>query len=366
MKTVHLVYPHRPRIAAPHVIGYRLGKLLAERYAVRYYNLDESTRIRPAEGDVLIGHPWPVPFTCFRRSMRDPKWGRVIVMCPFHYSLPDVAFLEWVLPHADLFLAICGPYWEEAPPPPWAARWRAKMIRLDLAVDRSNFPPIKTTFNPPGRRRFVYIGNDVPLKNVDYLAALARRLPGSEFGWFGVGRSRPGVASLGYANFATAEAKAKVAGWDFLVNPARWDANPKTILEAMGWGLLPVCTPTSGYHGIDSIVNIPLDDVEGAAAVIDRLQHTSEDELRRMQRRNWELLDSHYNWPRFARQVIDAIESDASPVMAPAGRRERLAMLWNELRGPDSWLRPSALAHMARARAGRIARRLGWLPKVDA
>ena len=37
------------------------------------------------------------------------------------------------------------------------------------------------------------------------------------------------------------------------------DANPTTILEAMAWGLIPVCSVQSGYEGFSSIRNISID-----------------------------------------------------------------------------------------------------------
>jgi hypothetical protein len=88
----------------------------------------------------------------------------------------------------------------------------------------------------------------------------------------------------------------------------------------MAWGLIPICTPTSGYEGIASIPNVPLDDAAAAAAIVRRLLHADESELVEMQAENWRRLDEHYTWDRFAAQVIDAIESTESPPL----RRETL------------------------------------------
>ena len=40
-RTIHLVYPHRPRISAPDSIGYQLGQRLEQHYPVKYYDWDE-------------------------------------------------------------------------------------------------------------------------------------------------------------------------------------------------------------------------------------------------------------------------------------------------------------------------------------
>jgi len=64
------------------------------------------------------------------------------------------------------------------------------------------------------------------------------------------------------------------------------DANPTTILEAMAWGLIPICTPTSGYMGIPSIPNVPVGNAATAAATVRRLLHVDESELVAMQTEN--------------------------------------------------------------------------------
>src|ERR1035437_10468265 len=84
------------------------------------------------------------------------------------------------------------------------------------------------------------------------------------------------------------------------------DANPTTILEAMAWGLIPICTPTSGYQGIRNIPNVPRDDAPAAAAILRHLLAADESELVAMQSENWRQLDEHYTWDRFAAQVIAA------------------------------------------------------------
>ncbi|MFN3979841.1 MAG: glycosyltransferase, partial [Caldilinea sp.] len=116
--------------------------------------------------------------------------------------------------------------------------------------------------------------------------------------------------------------------------------NPTTVLEAMAWGLIPVCTPQSGYVGYPSIINVPLDDPEGAAIVLRRLQSLPDTELFQLQAANWRLLDEHFNWDRFASQVIDAIESTDSPAcgFVTAEHRRRLRRL--AMRSPMAYWRP--------------------------
>ena len=54
------------------------------------------------------------------------------------------------------------------------------------------------------------------------------------------------------------------------------DANPTTILEAMAWGLIPVCSIQSGYKGFSSIPNISIDCIDDALLTIKHLQSIPE------------------------------------------------------------------------------------------
>jgi hypothetical protein len=364
MSTVHLIYPHGPRVSAPDAIGRNLGRCLERRYAVRYYDWDERRTLRPALGDVLLGHPHPAPWTIFRRSAAHPGWRRVLALAPYQHGDPALtAFLEAVIDRADLYLAITGNYWFETMGRSPFAHWQPKTVHVDLAVDRRDFPPLKTSFAPPGQRRLVYIGSAgrsarTRSKNTGYLQAIAAALPEHPIAWIGSSwRGLPGLVPLGYQGFATESGRATVAGGDFLITVGYGDANPTTILEAMAWGLIPVCTPQSGYHGYRGIVNLPLDDVTGAVRVLRELQQAPEAVLREWQASNWQLLDGHFNWDRFGRQVMDAIESDARPALLPRTRRQRLAMRWLALTSPVAPWRP---INLIGAQVYRGLRRLGW------
>lgn len=354
-KRIHLVYPHGPRVSAPDSIGRHLGQRLEARYEVVYHDWHARGVIKPRPGDVLLGHPHPAPGTVFRRSARKRGWARVLMMAPYNHDLRQVAFEDSVIRDCDQFLAITGPYWFDSVAASSCAHWRPKMVHLDLAVDRSEFPVLAREPRPPGERSFVYIGNTVWAKNTRYLTELVRRMPSVRFAWIGAGdREIDGLEPLGSADFSTAEGRAKVAQFDFLVTVGTADANPTTILESMAWGLVPVCTPQSGYVGIPSITNIPLNDPDQAAAVLTRLNALPEDRLRAIRVENWRLLDEHYSWERFAGQVIAAIESAASPPLGPESRSLRIMFAYNALRSPHGLLK--AGPRRVRRTAGRLVR----------
>jgi len=307
--------------------------------------------IRPGPDDVLIGHPYPVPWTCFRRSLRVPGWKRILMLLPYHHGdTAQAAFLDTIIPHADLYLAITGNYWFSSAQSSIFSHWLPKMVHMDLAVDRADFPPVKREFNPPGRRRFVYIGSRSPGKNVGYLSEIARRLPGVDFHWIGMGRGGiAGLKPLGYCDFGTDESQRLVASYDFMITVGKADANPTTILEAMAWGLIPVCTKQSGYAGYEGILNVPLGDPDGAVSVLQTLQEVPDEELKRLQAVNWQALDTHFNWDRFVRQIVEAIESESSPPLGPESWQRRMRIQAAVLQSPHFLLRPRNLKRYLQA-----------------
>jgi glycosyltransferase involved in cell wall biosynthesis len=338
--TVHLVYPHGSRLSAPDAIGRELGKRLERRYPVRYYDWDARETIHPADGDVLLGHPHPNPATVFRMSLDQPGWRRRLMIAPFHHGdLQQVAFEDGILPKCDRFLAITGRYWFRSIPESKCSHWEPRMTHLDLAVDRRDYPQVKTEFSPLGKRRVAYIGHTRWMKNTPYLSSIADLLPGTNFGWFGRG-DEPirGFRPHGQVDFASPQGRSAVAQYDLLLTVGTADANPTTILEAMAWGLIPVCTPQSGYEGVASIPNVPLGDAPAAAAVVRRLLEAPESDLVALQAANWKLLDELYSWDRFAADVMDAIDGTDRVPLGRESLGRQLQFRWYSAISPWGFL----------------------------
>ncbi len=315
---IHLIYPHRDRISAPDVIGATLAKALRAIDDVRTYEVDSFERIRPAPGDILLGHAYQFAPTVFRRSVLQPGWARRILLQPYNGDWEQVGFLDdGIVDHCDLFLTITGRYWFDRVPTTHAARWFPKMVHVDLAVDRDSFPRVKHDIGPAGQRRILYVGNDHPGKNIPYLSAIAGQWGGGAIDWAGRGEPAPHLRQLGFVDFASPAGRALIANYDFLITAGCADANPTTVLEAMSWGLIPICTPTSGYEGETGIVNIPLADVAGACAILDRLQHADDAALETLRQAGEKRLTTHFTWARFVDQVVAAIQSDTSPPIGP-------------------------------------------------
>lgn len=329
MSTIHFVYPRdAARHSSPWCIGNEVGDRLLQRHDVRFYNWRDEFRIEPAPGDILLGHPHWSPRTVFRRSVDHPHFARRLLLAPYVGDPRQVAFHNRVIDRCDLFLAITGSHWFRDIPGSAMARWLPKMRHLDLAVNRAHFPLLKQRFNPAGRRRFVYIGHTARNKNTSYLSALAATGPDADISWIGRGRKPiPGLNALGFMDLSSETGRDALAGFDFMITVGDHDANPTTILESLSWGLIPVCSPQSGYEGTPGMVNIPLGNTAAAAQVITHLQHCDDAELQGLRAAGERQLHEHFHWGRFHAQIEAAIESTEAPRLRPSSVREALT-LW--------------------------------------
>jgi hypothetical protein len=148
------------------------------------------------------------------------------------------------------------------------------------------------------------------------------------------------IKGLGKFDFSKQEAKNIVQDYDFLLTVGTADANPTTILEAMAWGLIPVCSVQSGYEGFSGIRNISIDDIKDSVVTIKNLQSVSEEQLKLWQHENLDCLDNHFNWGRFCSQVLDEIESKYSPDLAEITPNNRLFLHAAAQESPHYWGRP--------------------------
>ena len=342
IKRVHLVYPVGNKISTPDTIGRHLHHALEKHYQVTTYNYDEIKIIQPGNSDILIGHWHPNPLTIFRMSAQKKGWKRVLALAPFcpHPTGWHNAFGNKIIKNCDRFLAITGNAWMNRLKDSPFHHWEPKIVHLDLAVDRVDFPFIKKNFNPAGKRRFLYIGHTAWCKNISFLENLAKELPETDFAWMGGNQSLKKIKGLGKFDFSEQEAKNLIQDYDFFLTVGTADANPTTILEAMAWGLIPVCSVQSGYEGFSGIQNISIDLIEDAVATIKNLQSVPEEQLRLWQHENLECLDGHFNWERFCSQVLDEIESKYSPDLAEITPNKHFFLNAAAQEAPNYWGRP--------------------------
>ncbi|MCF7854710.1 MAG: hypothetical protein K9N51_07930 [Candidatus Pacebacteria bacterium] len=313
-KTIHFIYAKGKGIRTPWAITNELQCRLSVEYDVVVHDWAEKKVIVPSPGNILLGHPHPEPDTVFRRSFWQKGWAKRIVMIPFRHEpyINEVAWWDPLVRHADHFLAICGRYWVDTMGTTWVSHWKRNLIQLDLAVDRVHFPRIKEDFSPKGERKFLCISWPAAYKGFDYFLDLVRANPGLSFAWAGQYPERvdcPELTKLGYMDFSLEPSKAILAQYDFMLTCGRSDPNPTTILEAASWGMVSICTPQSGYYDEDWLVNIPLDNVQKASAILHDLNECDPAKLALLRRNADHALDSHYTWDRFAADVASCIEA---------------------------------------------------------
>jgi glycosyltransferase involved in cell wall biosynthesis len=343
------VYPHGESIACPDAIGRHLAENLGARWPVVLHDWDETKAIVPEPGDVLLGHAHPAAWTVFRRSARRSGWARVIAMSPYnHGDLRQIAYMDRVIAKCDHYLAITGDFWFTTIANAPTSHWLPKMVQLDLAVDRAEFPVVKEGFADPGKRRFIFIGRSHFDKNVSFLSRLATSLPDISFAWIGDGRTVPGLEHLGPHDFRSPDSLSLVSEFDFLITVGLADSNPASILEAIAWGLIPVCTPESGYTNVDGIVNVSGRNLVEARRTVLDLQHASEEQLNAMRASNWAELDSRFTWQRFAATVERVIEAAHSPSLGRPSLRTRITLRQRERQSHKWGFRRDGLALLKR------------------
>lgn len=341
-KTIHLVYPKSEKISTPDAIGRKLFDFLSTKYRVVQHDYFKFGQIKPEIGDVLIGHAHPNPWTIFRRSLDNPNWAKKILLQPFTTDLDQSAFIREVVPRCDLFLAITGEFWRDTYKFSEFSWIEPKFKHVDLAIDRQDFPRIKQEFSPKGKRKFCYIGNNAYWKNFPYFTELAKAFDPDRVVTIGV--DLPSVKSLPRMNFADAEAKAVLAGFDFLLMTGYSDANPTVILEAMSWGLIPVVTRQSGYYTCPGIVNIPLNDPIAALDVMNALDQMDELDLKNLVGQNDAFLETTFKWDRFCSDILTGIEE---PVQHQACVNQ--IPLIKEVRSKNYYLKPRNLMSLLKA-----------------
>ncbi len=287
---------------------------LAERMPTYLYALEEHIPCRFDPDDVFIGHPY-FPALKGRKgttelsATRSPKPRVFALISPLHCDISvcgnhiNKAFLDAVdrlLPQADILFGIMGEYWWNRWPTSPYAHWMPKMVRLDMAIDVTCFPRVKTRFNAPGKRGFLYIGTNRIEKGTSLLSRLGEALRDYRWGWIGGGPEIEHIERLSTARPLTPDYMSEVARrFDIFVSPSIADPNPTTILESMAWGLPVACTPQSGYYETTFRRGIFHEDLERTVEVLQQLQHLDAEELRNMADQGRASVEREYTWDRF-------------------------------------------------------------------
>ncbi len=263
---------------------------------------------------ILIGHPCYPPNTPIRRLF-DPaiKCKAKLLIFPFHHAIPEINWpFNDLVEKADAVLTITGPYWFDTMDKTVFAGWKKKMTRLDMAVDATQFPLVKTTFQAPGQRSYYYIGCDRPEKGVDQLCELFKRVPYQLHVYGNVDGANPiaklpNVKLYGWADTNPDFASDLAAKADFFINISKSDAGATTITEANSHGFPVICNSQSGYwpdaKSGHICMGLNIADMDGCVHLLHHLQTVDESWLRHRSEMARETVLTNHTWEKFCNTV---------------------------------------------------------------
>jgi len=312
---------HLFSISSPGSVAKNIYQGFSSRMPTYLYHLHEKVRIRFEPDDIFFGHPY-FPYANGQKgvtelSISQKSRPRIFALIsPLHCNTGvntghiNKLYLDAVnelVPQADILFAIMGEYWGDQWQASPYAHWLPKMVRLDMAIDPKDFPRVKTGFNPPGKRRFLFIGRNDPMKGIDLLTTLMSQGNFSG-GWIGGGAEIPGIPRVSPPRVLTADFMQQIAEqFDFFITTGRADPNPTTILESMAWGFPVICTPQSGYYETSYRRNVYYEDIPRSLEVLRELQYAAEENLIRMAEEARVAMEKEYNWDKFLSTIFSTL-----------------------------------------------------------
>ncbi len=287
------------------------------------YHLSERVRIRFKPDDIFIGHPI-FPFSpgavgVTELSINQELKSKVFaIISPLHCNVEvkthhiNKSYLDAIdrlIPKIDVFFVITGKYWWNQWDSSPYSHWKEKMIRLDMAIEANNFPMIKKRFNSPGKRGYLYIGRNDPMKGIGLLVKLLSELGDYPLGWIGTGPDIPGIPRISKTRPLTPEFMKNIAKcFDFFITTGIADPNPTTILESMAWGFPVICTPQSGYYETPYIRNVFHDNIQRSVDILKELQFANETELTHIAEEARFVVEREYTWEKFFSTIFSKLK----------------------------------------------------------
>jgi glycosyltransferase involved in cell wall biosynthesis len=286
-------------LRAPLSITYQVARFFSARCRLRLYDLQERITIEPRKGDILLGHAWPDPESAVWRALEDNRFSRKYLISPYNHDPKQVQWMYRAIEQCDSFFAVCGQYWLDTFERSPFSGLREKVIRLNMGIDTADYPLVKTSFNPPGKRKFFYVGRTGQEKGIDLLERLATEMDGFQGGYICQGGGIKGWEKISEPTDLTPEFMMKIAGeYDVFINMSRADAQATTVLEAMSWGFPVACTPETGYTE-EKLFFLDLENEHKNIETINRIQRMSDGELREISINNRKIVELAYSWERF-------------------------------------------------------------------
>lgn len=276
------------KLCANSEIAWHMAEGIKARFgaaAVKLHSMG-TAEVGATEDDVLVGHIGPWANIALER-----QWRRIVPIIgwpselkhPYdRFSLHE-AHLS-VLRRAPSFVALCGAWvWEHSAQDPVLARFRKKAVQAPLGFSRDLFPQVKRSFNPPGQRGFLYVGQVSEQKGVGYVDGILAEL-GYRYlignGEWATGKRSAHCEVTGWLDNADAPTWVRLAEQaDFFVCATQWDCQPVAPLENISRGFVPMLTPANCFETSIPLTGQHAEDRE----TFERWQNAPEAELVEMQ-----------------------------------------------------------------------------------
>jgi glycosyltransferase involved in cell wall biosynthesis len=304
-------------LKAPYSISYNILLSLSDNFNIKLYNVTEKVTIKLNNDDIFLGHPMPDFSTKEYNSnawrtfdkqqvtnqviFNYPNDSRVFGIAPFNHSLEQLGWAIPIFEKLHHFIAICGNHWIDNLQDSPFAKCFNKISRLDMAIDTSQYPKVKKRFNPKGSRKFLYIGRISEEKNIQELENIAKKYPNFQGGCIG-GEIKGWHKIADQANLTPHLMKILALEYDFFINLSKFDAQATTVMEAMSWGFIPVCTQESGYL-LDDIYCFDKNNTSINLNKVQNLQYIDETFLLYTINDNYNLLLNKYSWNSFNSKI---------------------------------------------------------------
>lgn len=196
----------------------------------------------------------------------------------------------------------------------WARDWQAKSPFADLGdlrkthlimgIDAEDYPRVKQSFNPSGKRGYLYIGHTSWYKNTKELERIAESLPGYEFGHIGAGEIKGWKKIADFASLTPQFMSEIAKKYDFFVNVSTADPGATTILEQMCFGFVVACTPETGYEH-PSLLRLSTNDTDSNVKILEDLQSLPAEELLKIATANRMVAMEKHSWGQFTKSALD-------------------------------------------------------------
>lgn len=286
-------------VQAPLSITYNIAKSLSAKFRVKIYDLRERIDIKPEDGDILLGHIWPDTESIVWRALNNIKFHKKYLIGPYNHDPSQISWTYKAVEKCDKYFAICGRYWIDTFENSPLKVFKEKIVHLNMAINTTDYPLVKSSFNPPGRRKFFYIGRTGKEKGVDLLEKYAEIVPGFKGGYVCVGSDIKGWEKISEPRKLTPEFMKKIAEeYDVFINMSRADAQVTTVLESMSWGFPVACTHESGYSE-ENFFYLDPNNQDINKSMFSTIQQLRNEKLIEMSHTNRKIVESKYSWDMF-------------------------------------------------------------------